>query len=85
MHNIELSPFLSMVGWLVSCVLQHINPCKIFNAVYTYVLKYMICKQIVYWEQFLNKPEVICLHIVKWFQVLLSNTVSFICTQLNGF
>ena len=27
----------------------------------------------------------ICLHIVKWFQELLSNTNNFICTQLNGF
>ena len=23
---------------------------------------------------FLNEPELICLHTVKWFQVLLSNT-----------
>ena len=28
---------------------------------------------------------IICLHTLKWFQVLLSNTNSFICTQLNGF
>ena len=33
----------------------------------------------------LNKPELICLHKVKWFQVLQSNTNSFIFTQLNGF
>ena len=30
----------------------------------------MICKQMV----FLDKPELICLHTVKWFQVLLFNT-----------
>ena len=35
---------------------------------------------------FLVRPLVIStLHTVKWFPVLLSNTDSFICTQLNGF
>ena len=38
----------------------------------------MICKQI---KISLNEPEFICLHIVKWFQVLLF----IICAQLNGF
>ena len=39
----------------------------------------------------LNESELICLHTVKWFQVLLFNTnnstlhYSFVCTQLNGF
>ena len=28
----------------------------------------------------LNKPELICLHTVTWFQALLSNAYSFICT-----
>ena len=32
---------------------------------------------------FLSKPELICLHTIKWFLVLLSNINSFICTQLN--
>ena len=27
----------------------------------------------------------ICFHIVKWFQVLLSNINSFICIHLSGF
>ena len=27
---------------------------------------------------FLNKSELICLHIVEWFQVLLSDTNNFI-------
>ncbi len=27
---------------------------------------------------FLNEPELICLHTVKWFQVLLSNTNNLI-------
>ena len=45
----------------------------------------MICR----W-QFLNKPELICLLTVKWFQVLLCNTnnsiyYSFVCSQWNGF
>ena len=34
---------------------------------------------------FLNEPELICFHTVKWCQVLLSNTNSFICTQFNDF
>ena len=34
---------------------------------------------------FLNEPELICSHRDEWFQVLLSKTNSFICTQLNGF
>ena len=39
----------------------------------------------------LNKPELICLHTVKWFQSLISNGnnsiyyESFVCTQVNGF
>ena len=33
----------------------------------------------------LNKLKLICLHTGKWFHVLLFNTISFICTQLNGF
>ena len=33
----------------------------------------------------LNETELICLHTVKYFQVFLSNTDSFTCTQLNGF
>ena len=34
---------------------------------------------------FLIKQGLICLHTVKWFEVLISNTNSFICSQLNGF
>ena len=34
---------------------------------------------------FLNEPELICLHTFKWFQLLPSNTNTFICAQLNGF
>ena len=37
-------------------------------------------------DTFLNQPELICLHIVKWFQVLLCNSnsvTSVIC--LNTF
>ena len=29
--------------------------------------------------------SIICLHSLKWFQILLSKVYSFICTQLNGF
>ena len=45
----------------------------------------MICKRIIYRWQFSNELELICLPTVKLFQVLLSNTNSFIFTQLNGF
>ena len=31
----------------------------------------------------LNVTELICLHTVKWFQVLVSNNNSFICKQLD--
>ena len=34
------------------------------------------------WVTFLNDPELICLHIVRWFQVLFSNIISFNCTQM---
>ena len=34
---------------------------------------------------FLNKAELIYLHKVKGFQVLLFNNNSFICTKFNGF
>ena len=34
---------------------------------------------------FLNELDLICLHTIQYFKVLLSNTDSFICTQLNGF
>ena len=39
----------------------------------------------------LNEPELICLHTVKWFQVLLFNTIYsiqnhfFVYPPLNGF
>ena len=45
----------------------------------------MICKWIFLSQQFLHEPWLICLPTVKWFQVLLSNTNSFIFTQLNYF
>ena len=34
---------------------------------------YIICKHIL-WIALLNEPELICLHTVKWFQVLLCNS-----------
>ena len=50
----------------------------------------MVCKHILP-RTFLNESDLICLHTVKWFQVLICNTYnpisyySFVCTQLNGF
>ena len=44
----------------------------------------MIYKQML--SNILNKPDsFVCLHTVKWFQVLLSTTNSFILLQINGF
>ena len=34
----------------------------------------MICKKNILLITFLNKPELVCLHTVKWFQVFLPNT-----------
>ena len=49
-------------------ILWHINPCGLFNTKYRFLIS-MICKRI-----FLNELlSHICLHIVKWFQVLLFN------------
>ena len=48
-------------------------------------------KDNIYYDlEFLNDPELICLHTDKWFKVLLFNTInssqhySFVCTQLYG-
>ena len=46
-----------------------------------YILN-MICKRIVCSKQFLNGSKIFCLHTIKWFQVFLSNTNSFIFTVL---
>ena len=72
-------------GW----ILWHINPCRLFNAkswlhIYLHYV-YMICKPSLLRTLFLNKPKLICLHTIKWSQVLISNTNNFICKQLNGF
>ena len=32
----------------------------------------MICKRIVYCKQCLKEPELICLHTIQWFHVLLT-------------
>ena len=44
------------------------TPCRLFNAMSCYmcVNEYFVCN-------ILNKPEFICLNIVKWVQVLLCN------------
>ena len=63
---------------LVGRILCHINPSGLFSAkscLYIYIYIYIY----------------IVLHMVKWFQVLLSNNYnsiryySFVCTQLNSF
>ena len=42
-------------------------------------------------DTFWNKPELILLYTIKWFQVFLSNTnisiynLSFVCRELNGY
>ena len=88
---------------LVGCVLCHINPCQLFNDksclnshththihthTHTYIYDLFTNSLSV---AFLNELELICLHILKWFQVFLQNTInssqyySFVCKQLNGF
>ena len=67
-----------LVGWLVvffsiSTLVGYLMP----NPLYTFVLN-RIYKWIFWRQHFLNKPELICLHTVKWFQVLLSNTYNSI-------
>ena len=59
-----------LFGW----VLWHINHCRLFNAkpfFYLYI-KNMIPKHILL-ILFLNNPEHICLHTVKWFLLILWN------------
>ena len=59
-------------GW----VLCHINYCRLLNAksFINMYIKYILCKDILW--TFLNNTEFICLHTVKWFQVLLCNSNS---------
>ncbi len=54
------------------------------NPLYTYILN-IYDLQTHFVDTFFNEPELFFLHIVKWFQVLLSNTNSSVCTQLNVF
>ena len=53
------------------------------NPVSTFV--YQIYMNILLVTLLLNESQLICLHTVKRFQELLSNTRSTICTQLYGF
>ena len=55
------------------CVLWHFNHCKLFNA--------NSCLLVIL---FLNEQDLICLHTVKWFQVLLFITNPLFCTLLNS-
>ena len=75
-----------LVGFYgISTITGHLMP----NPVYYIIIIHMISEHILL-ITFLNEPEVIFFHIVKWFQVLLCNTnyslqhYSFICSQLNG-
>ena len=60
-------------GW----VLWHINHCRSFNAescLYIYIIyTYMISKHIML-ITFLNEPQLMFLHTVRWFHFFLSNT-----------
>ena len=83
---------LNCIWCLVHWALWHVNPCGLSNDNLCLYIHIYICKWIVWGETlFLNKPEIICLHKDKWFQVLLSNInnliqdKTFVCTQLNGF
>ena len=81
--------FVCLFGWLVGwvvCVLCHINHVRLFNTkswVYIYIYIYIWTNSSQVWL-FLNE----WIHLFaysSWFRALLSNTESFIYTQLNGF
>ena len=70
----------------ISTLVDYLMP----NTVYIYILGiYDLLANSLWLKLFSNKPELVCLLIVKWFQVLLYNTNysiqhdSFICTQCN--
>ena len=63
-NHIPTSILYIMIGWLCFMVYQPSQVIECQSLLYIY----MICK----WSlsvTFLNKPELICLHTVKWFQV----------------
>ena len=67
-----------VVFYGISTLLGYLMP----NPVYTYILYiYDLKVNSLYVRLFLNEPELICLHTVDWFQVLLF----IVCTQLNSF
>ena len=68
---------------LVGCVLLPVNSYQLFNAQICIYMNQIEFVNESFFANILNKSEIICFHTVKWFQVLLSNTNSFICTQLN--
>ena len=82
-HNVDLQPvhfqsqstivYLSVWFGLV-VFLGHINPCGVLisNSGFTYTHNLETNSLLV--TPFLIEPELIYLHTVKWFQVLLSNT-----------
>ena len=72
---------------LVGYVLQHSNPYGLFKPnSYSYVyIKYKGFVNEYMSTIFLNRPELICMHTVKWFKVLQSDINSFIFSRLNGF
>ena len=81
------SSVYAMVGWLfgrfcffgISNLVGYLKS----NPVDAYILYIWFVNKL-FLGNILNKPELICLHIVQWFQVLLSNTNSFFSIQLNG-
>ena len=68
--------------WLVGFTAY--RPLQVIQILFIHLYEmYMIFKQIGCWQQFLNHHGFICLHQVKWFLVLQSNSNCFICAQLN--
>ena len=68
-----LKPFnWVLVGWVL-CLM---NTCVLFNdkSCLSTNIKPICFVNIYFVGNILNKPELICLYTVKWFQVLLCNT-----------
>ena len=76
-HNGRLVVFYD-----ISILVGYLMP----KPIYTYILNiYDLLIDSSQVALFLNELELIYLHTFKCFQILLSSTNSFICTQLNGF
>ena len=68
-----------MVSWLCFTAYQPLLGYLMPNSVHTYISNIHNNSLLI---TFLNEPGLICLNPVKWFQVLLSDTVLFVCNEM---